>query len=176
MIARNLTAVLLIALLVGCDGTQPEPTPEGVSGAYIGTIPAAGQLALDTSTASASLHVTVEESGFAHGLWILRGDTTTPTDPWEAVATGVYMGPRMVLEYSHPAKGSCQLNGPVSEASKFEPVRRCADAWDEPDTLDLDFYHRRAAFEGRQRVHAVLVPAQAQGRLRHRHRTHGGEA
>ena len=128
---------LLTAGLTGCDSTRLELDLAGVSGAYIGTAPGSS---LAVSTVSANLHVTVEESGFAHGLWILWGDTTTPTDPWEAVATGIYMGPRMVLEYDHPDKGRCHLNGPVSESSKYEPVRRCADAWDETDTLDLDFF------------------------------------
>lgn len=139
---RRTISVLIVAALYGC-APDPEESgvTEGVTGAYSGTVGATSPLADgDSAATTASLHVTVDESGFAHGLWILWGDTLVPSDPWEAVVTGVYMGPRMVVEYSHPTKGLCQLNGPVSEAEKYEPVRRCADAWEEPDTLDLTFF------------------------------------
>ena len=135
----RLVLVAGIALATSaCVEVRPEYRTDGVSGAYVGL--SSGHRLASATPIRHSLQINVAESGLVSGLWVTRGDTLMPKNPWKAPVTGVFEGPGMVLEYLNPRVGSCHLDGYIDEFRRYRTERRCADDWDEADTLKLDFF------------------------------------
>lgn len=141
MVTRRSLLTIFALAAVAC--TETSPVPDGVSGTYVGTAavrPGAPHAAApDTvdapDTASYTLRIR-EADGLAYGVWTVAGDTTQPTDPWDAVITGVYTEARLVLEYHSPSLGQCHLAGTVADAL-YMAEHRCAADWSAADTLKL---------------------------------------
>lgn len=143
---QRVLAIITAAVLVGlgggaCDLASPPAMPPTVSGLYREDRPlpttSAPTAFISPDTATYALQIN-ERDGFVHGLWTITGDSTQPTDPWEAVVTGDYRDGRMIVEYHDPIGGQCRLAGPLDPTTGFTAEQRCAEAgWEVADTFRL---------------------------------------
>lgn len=134
--AQGRTAGAVLALAFAAC-TETAPVPPGVTGTYTGTSPQPGAAHAAALTDSTRYRLRImEDAGLAYGVLSIIGDTLQPTDPWDAVISGVYIDGRLVLEYQAPERGQCHLVGPV-ESSLFTAEHRCEVDWSAAETLEL---------------------------------------
>lgn len=142
---RGITGVFLLALFVACTDpagvTVNDPSATGVWRearavpiSYTNGLAASGKP--DSVTYTLRIN---DQQGFVHGTWTIAGDTTQPTDPWEAVVTGDHREGRLLVEYHDPAIGQCRLAGPIEpDGYGFIAEQRCAgNQWEVSDTFHL---------------------------------------
>ena len=140
MATRPTLPAVLTVVLTGC-GLTDAPLPEfDATGAWRGTVPHvtithAAASTTDPDSTVYTLRIS-DQNGFLHGTWTIANDTTTPTDPWSALAIGDRYEGTMAIEYHDPRVGRCQLNGPVGD-SVYVAVQRCERTGWEADTLRL---------------------------------------
>ena len=149
MTDRTVFGIVAAAMLAaGCLAVEPDHhDPHNATGAWWQlrnvTPPTASEATAlaaasrPAATVSNSLKIE-DENGHIHGRLTIRGDTTTPTDPWDAVVRGDRIGLDMIIEYHHPGMGQCQYDGNLdSNGYNYTGVRYCAPEWDTVETFAL---------------------------------------
>ena len=131
----------MLFVAVGCIGTDLGPEAQDVSGSWQEvrvTVPGATNVSalVVADTVTYTLRIK-DQNGFIHGTWTIEGDTTLPTDPWAAIATGDYSAGRIITEYHDPRSGRCRLAGPIQpDGFEFIAEQRCESAqWAVQDTF-----------------------------------------
>lgn len=145
---RTVLGIVALALLAGgCRAIEPDHhDPHNATGAWWQlrnvAAPAASKTAdATTSQSAATVSNTLkikDEDGHIHGRLTIRGDTSTPTDPWDAVVRGDRTGLDMIIEYHHPGMGQCQYDGNLdTNGFNYTGARYCAPTWDTVETFEL---------------------------------------